>query len=164
MSAEPIPAPGRWRVRRMQRSDLRRIFEIEQAIYPFPWTTGNFSDSLTAGYDAWVFESADQIVGYAIVMWIPDEVHLLNLSVAAAWQRRGYGRAMLHWLCSDAARRGARSMMLEVRPTNAPARALYESVGFAQIGLRKRYYPAFEGTREDALVLLLRLDAFGAPG
>jgi ribosomal-protein-alanine N-acetyltransferase len=164
MSAQPSEAAARWRVRRMQRADVERIVALEREIYPFPWTPGNFGDSLTAGYDAWVFEGGAEVIGYAVVMWIPDEVHLLNLSVAAQWQRHGYGRAMLQWLCADAARRGARSMMLEVRPSNAPARALYASAGFAQIGLRKRYYPSFEGTREDALVLLLRLDAFGAPG
>ena len=137
----------------MNRADLDAVVRIENEVYPFPWTPGNFIDSLKAGYEAWIFETARETIGYAILMWTPDEVHLLNISVAAACQGRGYGRAMLAWLCTDAARRGARAIMLEVRPSNAHACALYRSVGFEQIGVRKRYYPAHEGGREDALVL-----------
>lgn len=137
----------------MHRADLDAVMRIEREIYPFPWTAGNFGDSLKAGYDAWVFESARELIGYAVIMWIPDEAHLLNLSVAAPLQGRGYGRAMLRWLCTDAAARGARAMMLEVRPSNEKARALYASTGFAQIGVRKRYYPGEGDSREDALVL-----------
>ncbi|MCO5108262.1 MAG: ribosomal protein S18-alanine N-acetyltransferase [Burkholderiaceae bacterium] len=163
MSALPTPVAPRpaLRARPMRADDLDAVTAIENAIYPFPWTRGNFADSLKAGYDAWVFESAEaparELLGYAVVMWIPDEVHLLNLSVAGAWQRRGVGRAMLEWLMRDAARRGARAMMLEVRPSNEPAIVLYRSAGFGQIGLRKRYYPAPDGGREDARVLLRRL-------
>jgi len=155
-ATQPRLQDARWRVRPMRSSDLATVMSIEREVYPFPWTQGNFGDSLKAGYDAWVFENASDTIGYAVVMWIPDEVHLLNLSVSAAYQRRGYGRSMLAWLCSDARRRGARSMMLEVRPSNAAAQALYASMGFAQIGLRKRYYPSHGEAREDALVLSRR--------
>ena len=152
MSALPRPAPE-LHARPMQVSDLVRVLEIESAIYPFPWTRGNFSDSLKAGYDAWVFDAPAGTIGYAILMWIPDEVHLLNISVDADSQGQGHGRAMLEWLCGDARRRGARSMLLEVRPSNTAARRLYATSGFEQIGVRRGYYPAAEGTREDALVL-----------
>ena len=149
------------RARAMRREDLDAVAAIEQQVYPFPWSRGNFADSLASGYDAWVFEGGDGtgpvLLGYAVVMWIPDEAHLLNLSVAASAQGRGLGRAMLDWLMRDAARRGSRGMMLEVRPSNARAIALYRSSGFAQIGVRKRYYPAADGAREDALVLFTRL-------
>lgn len=154
-------AGGTLRVRAMRASDLEAVIAIEQQVYPFPWTRGNFVDSLAAGYDAWVFEAADApgpaLTGYAIVMWIPDEAHLLNLGVAAGAQGRGLGRAMLDWLMRDATDRGARAMMLEVRPSNERAIALYRSSGFAQIGVRKRYYPAADGAREDAWVLLRKL-------
>lgn len=143
----------RWRVRPLNPADLDAVMRIEDEIYPFPWSRGNFVDSLKAGYDAWIFETAHETIGYAILMWIPDEVHLLNLSVAAQQQGRGYGRAMLAWLCADARRRGADSMMLEVRPSNEHACALYRSTAFERIGVRKNYYPSHEGTREDALVL-----------
>lgn len=145
-----------WKARPMLRSDVERVAEIEGQVYPFPWSRGNFVDSLAAGYDAWVFETDRAMIGYAVVMWIPDEVHLLNLSVAADCQGVGRGGEMLDWLTADAARRGARSMLLEVRPSNLRALRLYERKGFRQIGIRRRYYPAENG-REDAIVMVRRL-------
>ena len=154
MSAEPSRRPvPTLRVRTMIHEDLEQVVETEREIYAHPWTRGNFADSLQSGYDAWMFEDGRRMTGYAIAMWAADELHLLNISVAARLQGRGFGRAMLRWLCDDAARRGAASMLLEVRPSNARARALYASDGFAQIGLRKRYYPDGLTSREDALVL-----------
>jgi ribosomal-protein-alanine N-acetyltransferase len=144
----------------MRRGDLAQVARIEARIFPFPWTYGNFADSLAAGYDGWVFEAADPsigMLGYAIVMWLPDEVHLLNLSVDEPVQGHGLGAAMLDWLMADAGARGARSMLLEVRPSNTTALRLYERKGFVRVGLRRRYYPAFEGTREDAIVMVRRL-------
>lgn len=154
----PSDASGRlaFQVRRLVAADLDAVAAIERVIYDFPWTRGNFSDSLQAGYDLWVFEHHDSLLGYAVIMWLPDEVHLLNVSVTRAMQGKGYGRAMMHWLLNDSKNRGAPAMMLEVRPSNATARRLYESLGFRQIGVRRRYYPALDG-REDALVMLKSL-------
>lgn len=154
----PIPGLTEVPISRMRLDDIDAVVAIEQAVYPFPWTAGNFADSITAGYDAWLFGPRGALIGYAIVMWLPDEVHLLNLSVAAARQRQGWGTRMLAWLCSDCARRGAGAMLLEVRPSNVPARRLYDQFGFRQLGVRNRYYPADAGTREDALVLRKTLD------
>lgn len=137
----------------MRVEDVDAVIEIEQAVYPFPWTRGNFVDSIAAGYDTWLFGMSGAPVGYAVLMWLPDEVHLLNLSVAAAMQRQGWGARMLRWLCDDCAARGARAMLLEVRPSNVPARRLYDRFGFRHIGVRRRYYPAADDGREDALVL-----------
>lgn len=157
MSAQPADlqaAPSApLAVSRMRAGDVETVVGIEQAVYPFPWTAGNFLDSIAAGYDAWVFGAPPARIGYAIVMWLPDDVHLLNLSVAAAWQRQGWGGRMLQWLCADCLARGAGAMLLEVRPSNLPARRLYDRFGFRPVGVRKRYYPAPGGTREDALVL-----------
>lgn len=155
--SRPAVAPGglpaTLRVGPMRPEDVAAVVEIEHAVYPFPWSAANFADSIAAGYDAWVFDAGGPMLGYAVVMWLPDEVHLLNLSVAAAAQRQGVGGGMLRWLCDDCAARGARAMLLEVRPSNVPARRLYDRFGFRQIGVRRRYYPAERHTREDALVL-----------
>jgi ribosomal-protein-alanine acetyltransferase len=169
MSAAPVPrqAAAEWRVRAMGRADLAQVALIEARIFAFPWSFGNFSDSLAAGYDGWVFETTaepHEMLGYAIVMWLPDEVHLLNLSVDAPVQGRGLGARMLEWLMADAARRGARSMLLEVRPSNTPALRLYERMGFARVGLRRRYYPSFGGSREDAIVMTRLLRPGDADG
>lgn len=152
------PQPFEWTARAMSGNDLDTVARVEREIYDFPWSRGNFADSIAAGYDCWVFERERVFIGYAIVMWIPDEAHLLNLSVAAEHQGRGYGRAMLEWLCANTRGRGARALMLEVRPSNRTARALYDSMRFRQVGVRKRYYPAHGLTREDALVLVKDLD------
>lgn len=161
MSAEPLSprATPAWRARPMRPADLNEVATIEARIFAFPWTRGNFADSLAAGYDGWVFEppGGGPLYGYAVVMWLPDEVHLLNLSVDLAVQGHGLGGEMLDWLMADAAARGATSMLLEVRPSNTPALRLYERKGFHRVGLRRRYYPSFEGTREDAIVMVRRL-------
>jgi [ribosomal protein S18]-alanine N-acetyltransferase len=141
-------------IRPMSLSDLDEVMRIETAIYPFPWTRGNFEDSLRAGYDCWRFQDErGQMIGYAILMWSPDEVHLLNLSLDLPAQGRRLGERCLRWLAEDVHRRGASALLLEVRPSNPRALRLYERVGMAQIGVRRGYYPYFDGQREDALVM-----------
>jgi ribosomal protein S18 acetylase RimI-like enzyme len=97
-------------------------------------------------------------------MWLPDEVHPAEPERRRAVAGRGLGAGMLDWLGRDAARRGAATMMLEVRPSNTAALRLYERKGFHRIGLRRRYYPAAAGTREDAIVMVRRLDAGALDG
>lgn len=160
MSASPINCPA-WQVRPMRMDDLSRVAEIEARIFAAPWTRGNFADSLSAGYDGWVFLTADSLasmLGYAMLMWCPDEVHLLNLSVDARVQGRGLGGEMLRWLMADLSNRGATAMLLEVRPSNIVGLRLYERMGFHRIGLRRGYYPPHDGVREDAIVMRRRLD------
>ena len=80
----------------MRETDLRAVLEIEESIYEFPWTLGNFRDSLRAGYSCWVIRENRCVIGYAVLMLAAGEAHLLNLSVAAPSQRRGHGRKLLH--------------------------------------------------------------------
>lgn len=145
------------RYRRMIASDLDAIAAIEQAAYAHPWTRGNFSDSLEAGYHCWVVEHGGDVAGYAVVMVAAGEAHLLNMTVAAPWQRRGMGRALLIFLLKLARDYGGKKIFLEVRPSNSAARALYASAGFTEVGVRRDYYPAGAG-REDAVVLGLSLE------
>jgi ribosomal-protein-alanine N-acetyltransferase len=145
------------RYRRMTAADLGAVIAIEDTIYPHPWTRGNFRDSLAAGYDCWVVECGGELAGYAVVMVAAGEAHLLNLSVAAPWQRRGIGREALNFVMKLARDCGAEKVLLEVRPSNAAAIALYASAGFAEIAKRRSYYPAGD-SREDAIVLELALD------
>ena len=140
----------------MTEADLAAVAEAEQAIYPFPWSAGNFRDSLAAGDRAWLWRQDGALLGYAVVNQVLDEVQLLNISILPAWQGHGLGRRLLEYLCADARRHRASRMFLEVRPSNQPALALYERFGFRPIGRRKGYYPAPEG-REDAIVMELTL-------
>lgn len=140
----------------MSEADLAAVMAIENAIYAFPWTPGNFRDSLAAGYDCSTYVRNGEVMGYAVVMLAADEAHLLNLSIGAGYQRQGYGTALLQRLCESARGQGARQIFLEVRPSNAAGLQLYARHGFEQIGLRREYYPAPAG-REDAVILRLPL-------
>ncbi len=140
----------------MQDADLDWVAGQDRLLYPFPWSAANFADSMSAGYGCWVMFDGAQRVGYAVLMMVLDEAHILNISVAAARQRGGCGRRLLGHLAAVARQNGARQLFLEVRPSNAPALALYQRAGFETIGRRKGYYPAAEG-REDALVMRLAI-------
>jgi ribosomal-protein-alanine N-acetyltransferase len=153
VSAVLRPAPA---FEPMRESDLRAVLEIEEGIYEFPWTLGNFRDSLRAGYACWVIREGRHVIGYAILMLAAGEAHLLNLSVAAASQRRGHGRKLLDNVVQLAREHKAKIIFLEVRPTNEVGQRLYSGYGFRQIGVRRGYYPARKG-REDAMVLALDL-------
>ena len=143
-------------LRPMAEVDLPAVMAIEDAIYAFPWTLGNFRDSVAAGYDCSVYVRDGALIGYAVVMLAADEAHLLNLSIAAGCQRQGYGSRLLRRLCDVARGRGAALMFLEVRPSNLAGLRLYERHGFQRVGRRREYYPAQTG-REDALILSLPL-------
>lgn len=136
----------------MTAADLDAVTEAEQRIYPYPWTRGNFADSLAAGHDAWLAQEDGQMTGYAVMMQVLDEAHLLNISVLPWLQRKGRGSALLMHLFEEARRHGVKRMLLEVRPGNASGQALYRRHGFAEIGRRRDYYPA-PGGREDAIVM-----------
>ncbi|MDO9023412.1 tRNA (adenosine(37)-N6)-threonylcarbamoyltransferase complex dimerization subunit type 1 TsaB [Zwartia sp.] len=142
----------------MLRSDLHVVVAIEAAVQSFPWTLRNFEDALDAGYDAWVLRTADGIQGFCIVMMAPDVAHLLVIAVARDAQRLGYGKQMMEHLTRLARGAGTEGIVLEVRPSNQGALAFYLEEGFVQIGLRRDYYPAAKGQREDALILKKSFD------
>jgi ribosomal-protein-alanine N-acetyltransferase len=140
----------------MRPTDLAAVADLERSLYDFPWSFGNFRDSLNAGYDCWVACDRDQVIGYAILMVALDEAHLLNIAVASGWQRRGIGRAFLDFMLGVARDLECQIVYLEVRPSNVAARHLYREAGFQQIAIRPSYYPSHAG-REDALFLGITL-------
>ena len=141
---------------RMRESDLPEVMAIENAIYTHPWTAGNFADSLRAGYACCTWRLHGELIGYFVLMAAVGEAHLLNLSVAAVYQGRGHGTALLREALNLARSLDAKNMFLEVRPSNRGAQALYQRFGFRKVAVRRGYYPAYSG-REDALVLSLGL-------
>jgi len=143
-------------LRPMRETDLDRVMEVEPLIYEHPWTRVNFEDSIKAGYSCWVMEWEGGLVAYGVLMMGVGEVHLLNLSVAQDWQRQGFGRALLHHFIRIARDWAATQVLLEVRPSNVGARALYGEQGFTIINVRRNYYPSVAG-REDALIMGLAL-------
>lgn len=163
MSAQPVAsfADDADHFAPMRPQDVDAVMAIENAVYLFPWTRGNFVDGLRAGYCAWVLRAGPTgtpgaLIAYSLVMIAVDEAHLLNLSVDAAHQRAGVGWRMLDWMAHRSREHGARSMLLEVRPSNPQALRLYERYGFQNIGCRRGYYPA-QGGREDAIVMRIAL-------
>jgi ribosomal-protein-alanine N-acetyltransferase len=142
----------------MQFGDLDRVLAVERAAYSFPWSRGNFVDSLAAGYLAeMLLDDRAGLLGYYVAMAGVDEMHLLNLTVAPAQQRRGHSRTLLDALESRCRERNVATLWLEVRASNARARQVYARRGFAEVGLRRGYYPAGKSQREDAIVMSLAL-------
>lgn len=153
MSAVPIP---QLQYRRMRTSDLQEVAHLERSLYAFPWSLGNFRDSVTAGYDCWTVTHGETVIGYAVLMIAVDEAHLLNFAISSAWHNQGIGRDFLGQMIEVARLAACQIVYLEVRPSNLPARHLYKTAGFQQIAIRPDYYPALCG-REDALFLGLSL-------
>jgi [ribosomal protein S18]-alanine N-acetyltransferase len=144
----------------MTVQQLDAVLAIELQAYPFPWTRGNFIDSLAAGYPSQVlYGPQGELLGYFVAMEGVEELHLLNITVTPAAQGQGHARFMLDELCALARSRRARQIWLEVRESNLRARAVYERYGFVHLGLRRGYYPASRSThasgREDAMVMSL---------
>lgn len=139
-------------LRDMTEADLDGVLRIEREVHAHPWTLGNFSDALRSGYLCKVYENDGIMLGYAVLMLAVDEAELLDIAVGAQHQRQGWGRKLLEEMMALARRHDMRRMVLEVRASNAAAISLYRRAGFAEIGLRRDYYPAEHG-REDAILM-----------
>lgn len=145
----------------MTAADIASVMVIEQQAYPFPWSSGNFLDSLAAGYQLHILKEHGVMVGYVVWMPVLQEAHLLNITLSPARQGHGLGAWMMRRILEQMRAKGMESVLLEVRPSNVRAIGLYRRLGFTQIGLRKGYYPnsvVTGQTREDALVMRLGLE------
>ena len=156
MSAVLQPLEARLEPLTIER--LEAVCAVEQRAYSHPWTRANFVDSLHAGYHCQLLLGDEQVIGYFVAMKGVDEVHLLNFTVAPAFQRQGWSPLLLEALGGWSRGQGTQWLWLEVRASNARAIAIYERHGFRRVGQRKAYYPAHGGQREDAIVMSLRLN------
>jgi [ribosomal protein S18]-alanine N-acetyltransferase len=143
-------------LRDMTWADVDAVLRIEQQVHSHPWTRGNFNDALATGNICKVYEAANGIVGYAVLMPALDEVHLLDISIASAHQRTGLGEKLLNDMLLLARELKFERAILEVRRSNLAANALYSKTGFSEIGVRRGYYPA-DNAREDAIVMEYKL-------
>jgi [ribosomal protein S18]-alanine N-acetyltransferase len=160
MNAIVKPGLPRWESALMRLPDLAEVLAAEREAYPVPWTHGNFVDSLAAGYPAEVLRDPQgELLGYWVAMPGVDELHLLNITVAPAWQRRGLALVMLDRIVGACRQRGLTQLWLEVRVSNLRAQAVYQRYGFAEVGRRRAYYPVLQGPREDALLMSLMVAA-----
>lgn len=142
-------------IRALAPEDMPAVLEIERQGYSHPWGEPVFRDCFRDNYRLWAACHGDELVGYAVVAYMFDEAHLLNLCVHPAWQGQGAGRRLLRHLLKEAAREQIWQTILEVRLSNEAAYQLYLAEGFAEIGRRPGYYPGADG-REDARVMAFR--------
>lgn len=142
--------------RPMVEADIAAVIAIERSAYTHPWTEGIFRDCLRVGYSCTVFEQCGVIDAYGIMSVVAGECHILNLCVRLEAQGRGIGRKVLTHILTRARQSGSDAVFLEVRPSNRAAIRLYMGMGFNEVGVRKRYYPAHDG-REDAIIMALNL-------
>ncbi|MGI9234500.1 MAG: ribosomal protein S18-alanine N-acetyltransferase [Woeseiaceae bacterium] len=140
----------------MKHDDLAMVSDIERRSYEFPWSHGVFRDCLLAGYRSTVLIRDDRVAGYGILSIAAGEAHILNLCIDPKFRSMGYGERLLDTLLSHARATSVREVLLEVRPSNTTALALYRKKGFFQVANRPAYYQSHEG-REDAAVLSKKL-------
>ena len=162
--------------RGMMPADIPLLAEVAKTAHAHPWRARHFEDSLAAGHwcrvlalrpdpvadpPHWVHAPrtphGDWLLGSLVAMPGVDEAHLLDITVAPAHQRQGWGRWMLQALIGWAREQGAACVWLEVRASNTPARALYTAMGWQAVGVRRGYYPDGAHRREDAIVMRLDL-------
>jgi ribosomal-protein-alanine N-acetyltransferase len=136
----------------MEPSDLPAALEIDSLCLPRPWSEAVWREELESPFGLYlILEEGGEILGQVGVRHVLDELHITTLAVKPEHRRRGHARTLVN--AALAAFPGARRVHLEVRPSNAAARALYETLGFSTTGLRRRYYGD-----EDALLMTLDLE------
>ena len=152
----PVPGPE-VAFRRMHPDDLDRVVDIERAGFRNPWSRDLLGRELGHAWSHILLAvereaGEERILGYIVFWLVHDEIHILNIATALEARRRGVGRALMLEAHASGKARGATVATLEVRRSNAPAIALYLSLGYRQVGVRPNYYQE-EG--EDAIVMIL---------
>ncbi|MDI1247102.1 MAG: ribosomal protein S18-alanine N-acetyltransferase [Rhodoferax sp.] len=161
-----MTAPGQAgpvRFEAMTHSHLEAVTALEQQAHVHPWQQRHFSDCLASAYESQMLMAGDTLLGYFVAMKGVDEVHLLNLAVAPAYQCQGLARLMLEALALWSSGQGAQWLWLEARQSNTRAIHIYKAHGFRSVGVRRQYYPAAAGSREDAVVMSLQLKGASMP-
>jgi tRNA threonylcarbamoyladenosine biosynthesis protein TsaB len=152
-----VAAPSNEFIFPMMPLDISEVEQLERRSQAFPWTARNFQDALSVGYPAWVVRREGRAVGFCVAMPTPDDVHVLAIAVDPDSRRQGVGRQLLEEVYFLTQELGLTRVLLEVRSSNERAIRFYQKQGFTQIGLRKGYYPAAKGQREDAMVMAFDL-------
>lgn len=137
----------------MCEADLAEMEQVEASVQAFPWSRRNFADALQAGYDSCVIRRDGRLLGFCILMYAPDVAHVLVIAVAKDLHRQGLGSILIEWCAARTRAHAIAGLLLEVRISNLSAQAFYERHGFLRVGLRRGYYPAGKGKREDAVVM-----------
>ena len=135
----------------MTEADVPQVAELENVCFSDPWPESVLKGELTNSLSLWLTAKDDQtVLGYVGSQSVLDEADMMNLAVRQDARRQGIAKALVLELCRRLAAKGVASLTLEVRASNAPAISLYETLGFAQVGVRPNYY--FH-PKEDARIL-----------
>ena len=135
----------------MNEAHVAQIAQLERRCFSDPWSENSIRSELTGRLSLWVVAlDGDTVAGYVGSQSVLGESDMMNVAVAPEYRRQGIAQALILELIRRLAQQGNHSLMLEVRASNAPAIALYEKLGFAQVGRRPNYY---RNPKEDALIL-----------
>ena len=135
----------------MNKDHVSQIAQLEAQCFSDPWSEKSIASELENPLSLWlVAEENGQVFGYVGSQTVLDESDMMNVAVDSGHRRQGIARALIETLIAELAKMGSRCLRLEVRVSNENARALYERMGFQQLGLRKNYY---HSPKEDALIL-----------
>ena len=149
-------------IRPAQLMDLEAIREIEAKAHKYPWAESVILRYLNKPNSVWVIEVQgmkiqNKPVGYTVLSRVLEESELLMISIDPEYQGQGFGKQLLELVQQEMHIQGAERMFLEVRESNVPAIALYETLGFCETGRRVNYYPTDNSKREDALIFSMEL-------
>ena len=138
-------------IEKMNAAHVSQIAELEKLCFSDPWSEKSIETELSCRLSVWLVAlEGEQVVGYVGSQTVIDESDMMNIAVHPDFRRRGIAEALVAELEAALRQRGSRALTLEVRDSNAPAIALYEKLGFSQVGLRKNYY---RNPKEDARIL-----------
>ncbi len=138
-------------IEQMKSSWVTQVAQLEKDCFRDPWSEKSIAGELDNPLSLWlVAVDGGRLLGYVGSQTVLDETDMMNIAVAKEDRRRGVARALILELVNQLAQQGSRSLTLEVRASNQGAIALYQSLGFVQIGRRPNYY---RNPREDGLIL-----------
>lgn len=140
-----------WQIREMQEQDIEQVEQIEKEIFSIPWSGKSFLDACKTPENIYLVCIVDgEIAGYCGLWTVLGEGNITNMAVAQNYRQKGVGKALMQEMEKRGRQKDVSVFFLEVRESNAPARALYETMGYEQIGIRKRFY---EKPVEDAVIM-----------
>lgn len=145
-------------IKPMLNTHLDSVLDIESRVQPFPWSRGNFADSLKSGYQAYVATHNDLVVGFYVAIFAPDIAHLLLIATAPEFQNQGVGKQLLNHCQQLAKDKKYDSIILEVRASNQSATAFYKQSGYQYLTTKPNYYQSLSHVREDAYVMIKDLN------
>ncbi len=143
----------------MQEADLPWVLALEQRSYDFPWSVRGFENSLEQGLNYLFYSVEGKKLGYCCILPVLDEAHILNICVAPEYQGKGIASGALKKILAKLQENNYQTALLEVRKSNQPALKLYQSLGFRQDGIRKKYYRAKCWDDERGALVEIREDA-----